>query len=297
MHIAKLSYFMVLAEEGSFSRAAEFLYISQSSLSKSISNLEKELGVVLLDRGTKNLELTPAGKLTFEYAEHATREYNRLLLSLRKYVEGGKEALSLGALPLTSEYAVSSVLTDFWSENKHIQIDFIERSQKDLIDKLDYGLISIAIARTDYVDQGKYNVRPLITDRLAVVCSEEHRFAELETISLKNLAKESLILLEQGSDISKLFIDSCLNVGVRPFVPFRLSRHTPLLEAVSKNFGVSALPSKLIERSSVDHLKMIPLEEEIMTHVGLIYDKRSCMTRVCEDLVTYFTERYKDEAE
>lgn len=294
MDIVKLKYFLMLVACGSFSNAADKLYISQSALSKNIKSLETLLNVELIDRSKHKLTLTPAGKAFLPYAEQTVLEYTKILNEMSYYSDFSKYVISMGVLPLADEYGISNIVTQYWIEHPELQISFIERNQVELETKLTSGSLSLAILRTDYLDHDKIEYTNIIEDKFVIACSNQNKLALRKSISLSELEDERFILLEEDSGITQRFKRECSTYGVIPLAPFYQTRHRPLLTAVSHNLGITALPQKLIERSFVTNLTVIPLEEEITTNIGIANNMLGCSSSACKALRDYIINYYRE---
>lgn len=148
MNFAQLKYFLAVAREEKFSTAAESSYVSQSSLSKQIKSLEEELGVDLFVRSAKGAALTPAGEVFHEFATKTYRRYEDVLVRLEQYADTAHLHIRIGALPLVSDYGLHADLAAFQVENMGIQIDFVERSQQEIVRRLELDRLDLAILRT-----------------------------------------------------------------------------------------------------------------------------------------------------
>ena len=91
-------------------------------------------------------------------------EYHRAVDRLQMYREGGTYPLRIGSLPLAEEYGFANAFSSYWARNTSVQIDYFERSQEDLIDKLDRHKIDLALPRVDMLDPDRYSYVPLVLD-------------------------------------------------------------------------------------------------------------------------------------
>lgn len=134
MDFRKLESFFTIANTGKFVDAADKLFISQSSLSKQMSQLERELGVKLFKKTRSGIELTQAGRDFYGYVRKALPEYQHEVAHLQQYKRESTFVLSMGALPLTEEYGFAECFASYWVRNTSVQIKFYERNQNDLLE-------------------------------------------------------------------------------------------------------------------------------------------------------------------
>lgn len=174
MDLRKLEAFLTVANTGKYTDAADKLFISQSSLSKQMAQMERELGVKLFKKTRNGVELTQAGFDFYSYVRKMLPEYHRAVDRLQMYREGGTYPLRIGSLPLAEEYGFANAFSSYWARNTSVQIDYFERSQEDLIDKLDRHKIDLALLRVDMLDPDKYSYVSLVLDEIVVACSTKH---------------------------------------------------------------------------------------------------------------------------
>ena len=175
MDLRKLEAFLIVANTGKYTDAADKLFISQSSLSKQMAQMERELGVKLFKKTRNGVELTQAGFDFYSYVRKMLPEYHRAVDRLQMYREGGTYPLRIGSLPLAEEYGFANAFSSYWARNTSVQIDYFERSQEDLIDKLDRHKIDLALLRVDMLDPDKYSYVPLVLDEIVIACSTKRR--------------------------------------------------------------------------------------------------------------------------
>ena len=288
MNLAQLEYVLAIARSGNFSRAAEELYVSQSSLSKQIKALEEELGVVLFVRGSAGVTLTPAGEMFLTFATKAHRDYDSIVLSLARYSVGAQDRVRLGAVPLMSPYDLDSVLADFQLDNMGTQVDVIEREQANLVRRLEMDQIDLAILVTNRLPRDEYDWVPLVRDEFVVVCSNHNPLARTHRIPLGALKDERFVLLNHESANHAIVCEACREEGFFPNVIFTHSRHRPLLSAVKRGIGISVLAKGLTHTKDESALCCVPFEDPFYMEVGLVYRKDRVLTPWARQLVEYF---------
>ena len=150
MTIAQIKYFLSVLEHGSFSEAAEEMYISQSSFSKQIKNLETELGVALFLRSNAKVSLTPAGEIFEPHARLMDSTYNQLMGDMTSYKNSSAEnTVTVAALPLLYEYGISDALCTFHESRDSVQVNVVETNQPDILTGLLSGRFDFAVLNDD----------------------------------------------------------------------------------------------------------------------------------------------------
>ena len=125
MESKQVEYFLIVADTGSFSAAAQALYISQSSLSKQILALEKELDFQLFDRSKRKIALTPAGETFLKHARSLHSAYQTMLGEVAQYKN--TPALMIVAIPVIAQYGITTCIAEFKTSHPDIQLTLEER--------------------------------------------------------------------------------------------------------------------------------------------------------------------------
>ena len=288
MNFAQLEYFLDIARSGKFCLAAEHSYVSQSSLSKQIKALEEELGVELFVRKSSGVTLTPAGETFLSFAARTFRDFESVQMALGEYSAGASLHIRVGTLPLMTAYDLHADMSAFQVDNMSVQIDLFEREQSNLLRRLDLNQVDVAILRTDMLSPDRYDWVPLLRDEVVIVCSNAHPLARAHRVSVGDLRNERFVLLDSQSAIHQWFVDRCHAADFSPNVVFTHARHEPLLSAVQRNLGISALPLGLTHLKDENSLARIPLECPLYTDLSLVYNKGQTLTPWAARLVDFF---------
>ena len=190
MDLYQIKYFLAIAKHGGFSIAAERLNVSQPSLSNGIKKLEKELGVVLFERGGRRALLTPAGQSFVEQAENIQQQYRSALSKIRDFQ--ARPILRLGVVCTLRISSISNLVSRFRLQYPHIAIELRDSHIDEIDSWLAEGEIDLALT----VLRGNENPNialNLFQQDLRLAVPETHPFAERETIPLVELDGQSYI--------------------------------------------------------------------------------------------------------
>lgn len=194
MNLKQLRYFLTIVEEGQITAAAKKLHIAQPPLSYQLKLLEEELGVQLMKRGSRNITLTPAGKLLKARAEQIFSLTTSTTRELELYKKGNAGTLSIGTISSSSTIIPDASIEKFANRYPNIQFDIHEGNSYEVIEMLDKGIIDVGIVRTPFRKSGlavRYaKVEPIV----AVFPRGKVIGKNKDTISLKELEKEPLII-------------------------------------------------------------------------------------------------------
>ncbi len=289
MDFSKLEGFIAIANTGKITTAAERLYINQSSLSKQMKQLEGELGLKLFKKTRNGVELTQAGWDFYAYANQAISSYRHALDHLRIYQREPTLPLRIGALPLIEDYGMSESLCSYLASHRSVHIDYLERNQETIVDCLRRLTVDIAFVTLDLLDKNLFATQELFEDEYVVACRKNHPMAHLRTISLRSLRSETFMLIEEQSDITRLFRMECAKAGFEPNTPLHLSRHRLLLHAVERNLGIAVVPRRLVAAMRSSDLACVPFDERLKIHMGFAWMSSEGLSPVAQEFVDFIT--------
>ena len=271
MELKQVTYFLTVAELGSFSAAADHLYISQSSLSKQIMALEKELGIELFDRSKRNIVLTEAGATFRKHAQRLNYEYKEMLANLKEYKRA--PSLSIVAIPVIAQYGITSYIAQFQSAFPNIQLMLEEREASTILPALNDHQFDLAFVRDNYLDIEQYHVLEVDRDKFMVTLSVKHPLATRTSISLAELANENFIMFDKGTIVHELAVDVCREAGFVPRIFYASLRVESILGLVASQSGIALIMEKIFQYHKHPDVIAIPLREIVESKIVLVYPR------------------------
>ena len=151
MEIRQIQYFLTVVDTGSFSAAADEHFISQSSLSKKIIALEKELGLSLFDRGKRKIFLTDAGEAFLEHARKIDVAYRAMVADLNGY-KSDTDSFSIAAIPVIAQYGITNYMAQFNTAYPEFHYTLEEIHGVNIMPALEERRFDLAFARNNFVD-------------------------------------------------------------------------------------------------------------------------------------------------
>lgn len=240
MNIRHLQIFQTVCREGSMTKAAEKLFMTQPAISHVISELEAELGFPLFDRLSRKLYLNEMGRLFLSKTSHMLELYDNLKQTSKELEQ--QAAVSIGSSITIGNFALPSILTAFEAAFSNTPYRVTIDNAKSVLQRLRQNQIDIGFIE-GIIPQESFVKIPFSTYQLDIVCSLQHPFATRDFISLEELKGERLLLREKGSAIRDTF-DSALLLQDCAIAPAWTSVNSQaLLQAVKMNLGVSILPA------------------------------------------------------
>jgi len=296
VNFPQLEYFLAVARSKSFSRAAEDLYVSQSCVSKQIKSLEEELGVALFVRSSAGVALTPAGERFLGFASKTHRDCENVLQSLGKYSAVGHDRVRLGAAPLMEAYDLDSALADFQIDHMDTQVDLVEREQVNLLRRMEMDQLDLAIMITNDLSPDDYDWVTLFRDEIVIVCSNGNPLSRARRVALAELKDERFVMLDPNSANYAIVVEACREAGFFPNISFMHTRHRPLLSAVKRGIGITALARGLTHTKDEASICCVPMESPVFMEVGLVFRRDRRLTPWAQKLVDYFASVYETPA-
>ena len=194
MESRQLRYFVTVARERNFTRAAEKLRIAQPPLSRQIQALEEEFGVSLFDRSKRPLSLTDAGRLLFEQSVHVLDRMDEMKTMLRRLVEAERTRFAIGFVASTLYGYLPEVIRGYRAVRPDVELTLHELTTMEQLSALKEGRIDVGFGRIKLDDSSIERVL-LRNEKLYAALPQTHRLAgSTAAISLSDLASESLVV-------------------------------------------------------------------------------------------------------
>ena len=254
MDLKKLRYFIAVAEELHFNRAAKKLNITQPPLSQQIQNLEEELGVKLLERTKRQVRLTSAGTIFLEESRNMVSQLERSIKVTQLASQGKIGHLSIAFVDSAVGGMMVNVLKRFRERFPDVQLTLSEMTSAQQLKALHDGKIHVGFLRV--LDPSKHITSRLYTNEtLVAVLPEMHPLALHPTVSLHSLADEPFILSphHMGASFHDLIIDCCRQHGFQPHIVQEAVQMYTIVNLVAAGIGISIVPSSVsvFQRSDV----------------------------------------------
>ena len=241
MEIEFLRDFTVIAQLESFSRAAEELSISQSSLSKHMLALERELGVSLLERTSRSVALSRAGANILPLATQICAMQNQIRLAADREVKHGKQFLKIASIPVMAQYDITGTIARFQKNHPEVNLEVMECEQHDLLSALRSGGCELAFSRVGPALETDMVYTTYREDYMVAVIPRAHPLAKRDTVTMEDLRTEPLLLMDQRTGLFNLCSMLCSEAGFVPNVVYTGHRPENLVELVAQNMGIALM--------------------------------------------------------
>lgn len=302
MDFRELQYILKIAEEKSFSKAAQKLFMAQPSLSQYIQKLEQQLGVKLFDRTTIPLQLTYAGELYVETAKNILDLKDQLTKQMEDIANLKKGRLVIGLSTLRSTYLMPKILPIFYKKFPGIEVILVEDNSSELEKMALKGSIDIAIM-TFPIEENLFDCEYIFTEEILVAIPPEHPLKEKiihdkqgnrPKIKISELSNESFILLKQDQKLHHVATNLCKKAGFKPKIILESESIEAANALVSAGMGITFIPDSLnlMRLSSPNPIYLsiedIPLTRELV----IAYRKGRYLSKASQEFIRIMKETF-----
>jgi LysR family hca operon transcriptional activator len=244
MELRHLRYFIAVAEEGSVTVAAERrLHTAQPSLSRQLRDLELEVGVRLMERSVRGIELTPAGRAFLDHARLAVAQAEAASEAARRAARPAKPSFAIGFLTGQEVEWLPEAMRILRDEEPEIDITIASQTSPELVSALLRGRIEAAVIRPE-PDLTDLEYRLLAKEPLMAVLPSDHRLAGRDAIALPDLAGETFINVSQTAPVLRRVIDDYIrSSGVGLAASHEADHLSMAMSLVASTRGVILLPA------------------------------------------------------
>ena len=295
MDLQQLRFLVKISQTLNFSKAAEELYISQPTLSHQIRRLEDELGVRLLERSTRNVELTPIGRECVNLAQQMVDLSDRIVAITQEESRRFSNRLNIGVLAVFPQLNISAVLAEFQA----LHLTEIIRVQFDwsvsLMDRLQRKKTDVIISNIDMdALSGKTNenldIHPFLTDRLYLVISKNNPLSLKETATLEDVLSQQLFMPGRSSSANQFFVKAVTGAGYPIPEAVECPSITSAFNFVMAGNGASVLSQHVAQSYMRPGITMIRIEPEIKTYTAIITRKDMLNRPLVKEFIHFFLE-------
>lgn len=274
MTLYQLEVFLAVVNTGSFTKAGELLHASQSGVSHTIADLEKELGVLLFTRNRNGVKLTEAGNQILVHAREIDNQIEQIYhtAAAAKGVQSG--TLRIGAFPSFSNKVIPGIFQAFRNHYPGIELLLLEGSYAEIEAWIKAGAVDLGFVPNPC--EG-LDMMLLVSDPLVAVLPAAHPLSKQEVISIEQLENEPFLLLKSGCE--SLVINAFQEKTLRLNTQFEVVENSTIISMVEAGLGVTIVPSMILSVNPVNIVAK-QLNPPIIREVGLAVLSKENVTPV-----------------
>lgn len=262
MDIQRLRYFIEVARQRNFSRAAQICHVSQPSLSQQIKKLEEEVDGVLFLRNRGRIALSPLGESFLQYAQAIMASVASAEEFVAETRSLSRRTIRLGAIPTIAPYLVPEIFAAIREREPDIRFELLENRTEALVEALSIGNIDFALVSPPTAIDGLCDHLTLRQDEFLLALPKAHPLARARRLTPKHLEEETIILLEDSHCLSRQMSAFCARTGLNPDVNIRGSQIETLLRLVELGFGLTLAPRLAVPANEDRPLVFRPMTNE-----------------------------------
>jgi len=275
--LKQLKYLCAVADLKHFSQAAKACFVSQSTLSAGISELEQSLGVTLIDRSNKQVNLTAIGREVRERAVSILTETDDLMAEAESAHEPFTTEMRLGVIPTIAPFLLPKILKILRKRYPKFKLYIREDQSGNLLNDLIAGELDLLLLALPYPAEG-VTKQHLFYDELLLACNKGSEYSRNQKLRTKELKNSDLLLLEEGHCLRDHVLEACKLKSSDFKVPYYATSLNTVIQMVANDIGISILPKMAVD---ADILRGTTVETHAFTDkkvrrsIGLMWRNRS----------------------
>ncbi|WP_405615870.1 LysR family transcriptional regulator [Streptomyces sp. NBC_00076] len=260
MELRQLEYFVAVAEEQNFTRAAERVHISQSGVSAQIRQLERELGAELFDRSTRTATLTVAGKAALEPARAALAAAGAVGQAVGQVTGLIRGRLTVGMVTGCTLTPLFDALAAFHRAHPGVEISLLEDNSDRLVEGVRAGAVDLALVGTATATPDGLDALTIISERLVAAVPAGHPLANKRRVTLRDLAAHPIVCMPPGTGLRTVFDRACAAQNIQPAIALQASAADAIADLAARGLGIAILSDSMAE-SYRDRLTVRPIDD------------------------------------
>jgi DNA-binding transcriptional LysR family regulator len=287
MELHQLEYFVAVAEEASFTRAAARVHVAQPGVSAQVRRLEAELGQQLLDRSGRSVRLTEVGAAVLPFARAALRAVSNARLAVDQLAGLVRGQVSVGMVSGCSVPTLPELLAEFHDMYPGVSIALLEDASDRLLEMLRDGRLDLALIGSAGDATPGVEAAVIADEALVAAVNRDKPLAARTSVTLDDLRDQPLVSLPQGTGIRAAFDAACANAGFRPWVTLEASALPIVARLAGMGLGVAILPASIPQPDDLG-LRVLPIRRpQIRSRLELAWNPAAAASPAARVLIEH----------
>jgi len=284
--IDKLEFLLALARERHFGRAAEACGVTQPTLSAGVKQIEEQMGVLLVNRGSRFQSFTPEGEKVLDWARRIVGDTRAMRAEVNALRHGLTGRLRIAAIP-TALAMIASLTTPFRQRHPNVRFTIQSRTSIEVLEQLDNLEIDAGVTYLDNEPLGRVTAVPLYRERYRLITSSNAPLGDRDSVTWAEVAQVPLCLLTPNMQNRRIIEGLLRGAGGNPQPTLESNSMIVLFAHVRTGSWASVMPAKLAETLGLtETIRAIPITEPEAVHtIGLVVPSREPMTPLNAALV------------
>lgn len=294
--LSGMKTFVTIAELGSFSKAAEQLNLTQSALTRKIKKIETNLNISLFERTTRNVSLTPAGKMLLPKARALIASLDAAIFNISDLTSQLHDTVTLSCIPTAVFYFLPRAIVQFNQRYPNIKVRIYEQGIETCMNSVRKGDVDFGI-NMNFITYPDIDFIPLVNEPFVLACRQDHPLASRKLVEWRELATQTLIGVRKSSGNRQLIERSLADKPWKLDWFYEVRHLSTSLGLVEAGLGVSALPCLAMPHSGSSTVVSVPLvEPAIRRTLGMIRVKDRPLSAAAERFASLLLMMWTDES-
>ncbi|MDO4535921.1 MAG: LysR family transcriptional regulator [Clostridium perfringens] len=284
MELRQLEYFITVTNLKSFTKAADKLHVAQPSITIAIKKLEDNLGVTLLERKQKNINLTKEGEIFYKRANEIINSVNNVEKEMSDFKEAKKEIIKVSIPPLIGFHMLPKIFSQYYSENSSVELEIVEVGSLQTVELLEAGEIDLALIiqshKNDCIETTSINAREIL-----LCLPKEHPLTKENSIPFNKLKNERFLLLKEGNYIRRRILNECKEHDFEPNIIYQSTQIESICTLISSGIGVSFLLDTIAKRNT--DIVCCSMERPIKVNIAIAWNKNKYITKAQKEFIEF----------
>ena len=265
--------FVAIADHGGFQKAAAALHLTQTALTRRLQNLEAFLGLKLVERTTRSLALTQTGQAFLPQARRLLADLSNALTEIRETGKAQRGDVSIACVPTVGVQYLPRIIEEYAKRHPANRIKILDHASARVAEAVlrreaEFG---IHIAGTGHPELHSV---PLLTDRYAVICRDDHPLAERKRVTWKQLNDHVLIFTGEGSSNRPVLNHALSGAALALKAHYEVQRSSTAVGLVAAGVGIAVVPRLAMQRGAYPNIKIIALSAPVVSRKLALVSRR-----------------------
>jgi DNA-binding transcriptional LysR family regulator len=260
MELRQLEYFVAVAEEANFTRAAARVHISQSGVSAQIRELERQLGATLIDRSGRRATLTPAGAAALEHARAVLASVDAVQEAVDDVTGLIRGRLVFGMVTGCTIPPLFGALAAFHRAHPGVDLSLVEDNSDQLVEQVRAGTADLALIGAAGTPPAGLEALPVVSERLVAAVGVGHPLARRKRATLAEVSAHPIVCLPGGTGIRTVLDEACAARGIEPDIALQASAPAAVVDLAIRGFGVAVVSESMVAAGD-DRLRAVVIDD------------------------------------
>ncbi len=295
MDIKQIQYFLEIARQGSFSKAAQALYVTQPMLSRCVKLLEDELGAKLIVRNAKVFALTPEGKVLAHYGAQLVQQHRDLYRRIEDVKEMKAGEVSLSCPGNVLDIYFPPIIMEFNKRYPLVKVNILEQGLRPVVQDVLDGRADIGLVMLPMEDAEDLQVLPLIRDEITALVPRDHPFARETQVDFDRLKDEKIVTYNETTKLYSNFMHMCKARGFTPNIVYKSIMTNFIVEMVSRTDCIGLLAAPVARSFRAENLRSVPLHPSFPWEIAIITRKDRYLSKAAQAFLAFIRQEFRHQ--